>query len=374
MKGIKRHIYPGGNTPEGFYSYYQYILGQKEANRIICLKGGPGVGKSTFVRSVGEHFLDQGEDVDFMQCSSDTDSLDGIVLKGRKIAIIDATSPHMVDPVNPGAVDSIIHLGEFWDGEAIKKNKSLVMESNRKIKMWFGYCYNYLKSGASLYDNLADTYESAIEDGELYKITAKIVGDELGHKEITLNPGQLKKYFASGITPTGCQHYLKTLIRGYKKIYLLNGPVGLSNQRMLNIITESAMYRGMDVEAYYCPMKPETKMEHLLIPDLDMAFLSLNSYHDIELWELDGDGGFSPEIKMVDMNDMINWNDLEEQQDIIENSRQKLDEMIDNCVKCIAKAKKEHDILENYYIPNMDFKKIEVLRDEIIGKIEKNVL
>ena len=48
-KGRIRHMFPGGNTSQGFFSYYDYILGQEEANRIICIKGGPGVGKSTFM-------------------------------------------------------------------------------------------------------------------------------------------------------------------------------------------------------------------------------------------------------------------------------------------------------------------------------------
>ena len=43
---VQRHYFPGNNTPLGFYSYYRYILSQKEASRIICLKGGPGTGKS----------------------------------------------------------------------------------------------------------------------------------------------------------------------------------------------------------------------------------------------------------------------------------------------------------------------------------------
>lgn len=94
---LERHIYPGNNTTEGFYSYYNYILGQREANRIICIKGGPGVGKSTFMRKIGETYLEKGEDVDFMHCSSDNNSLDGVVLKNRRIALIDATSPHVVD-------------------------------------------------------------------------------------------------------------------------------------------------------------------------------------------------------------------------------------------------------------------------------------
>ena len=56
---IERHYFPGNNTPQGFFSYYKYILGQREANRIICVKGGPGTGKSTFMKRIGQRFAEQ---------------------------------------------------------------------------------------------------------------------------------------------------------------------------------------------------------------------------------------------------------------------------------------------------------------------------
>lgn len=368
MKGKIRHIYPGGNTPKGFFSYYQYILGQEEANRIICLKGGPGVGKSTFMRKIGEHFAEQGEDIDFMWCSSDPDSLDGVVLKQKKIALIDATSPHVVDPVNPGAVDSIIHLGDFWNGEALKKCKGHVLEINSKIKSWFASAYCYLSAAGSLYDAMAQAYDDALQDGEFYKLAAGIVGREMAHKEIAIKPGRLKKQFASAITPAGVQHHLESIMEGCKRLYMITGPVGLSSSRLLNIAAESALYRGMDAEAYYCPMKPDEKMEHLLIPQLDIGFVSLNSYHDLEPWERE------EEIKLVDMNDIIDWSRLEERGPMLADCESRMGALLEEGVRCIARARKEHDHLESYYIPNMDFKKIDELRNEIIGKIEKNVL
>ena len=113
MKGDQRNIYPGGNTPRGFYSYYNYILPQRKAEKIYCIKGGPGSGKSTLMKKTGEYFLEKGEDVDYLWCSSDPDSLDGILLPDRGVAVIDGTAPHVTDPVNPGAVDKIINLGMF---------------------------------------------------------------------------------------------------------------------------------------------------------------------------------------------------------------------------------------------------------------------
>lgn len=55
-----------------------------------------------------------GESVEYYYCSSDTSSLDGIVLKHSGTAILDGTSPHTTDPAYPGAVEEIINMGDFF--------------------------------------------------------------------------------------------------------------------------------------------------------------------------------------------------------------------------------------------------------------------
>ena len=49
MTGKTRKMFPGGNTANGFYSFFDYII-PNDVNRIFCLKGGPGVGKSSFMK------------------------------------------------------------------------------------------------------------------------------------------------------------------------------------------------------------------------------------------------------------------------------------------------------------------------------------
>ncbi len=365
MAGTERHMYPGNNTPEGFFSYYQYILGQREADRIICIKGGPGVGKSTFMRKIGEAMLKEGHNVDFMHCSSDNNSLDGIVLRDKKIALIDGTSPHVVDPVNPGAVDSIIHLGDYWDEDGIRKNKEALINNNERIKTIFSRAYNYLAAAGKMYDNLYSIYESAINHVEFYKISAKIVGDELAHKEISSRQGDIKKYFASAITPGGFENYLGSLLQGFRKIYLIKAPVGVSSERMLSLFMESAVYRGFSVEAYYCPMKPATKLEHLLIPELKLAFITSNQYHSQDPSALDTD------VVTIDLESIIHYETIRYQQSILEDSRNKMEELLDKAIFCLSQAKKEHDDLEKFYVPNMDFLKIEALRQELTHKISQ---
>ena len=84
------------------------------------------------MKRIGQRFAKLGEDIDYLHCSADENSLDGVILKNRKIALIDGTSPHITDPVTPGAVDKIINLGEFWNEEGIASNKEEIREIARK--------------------------------------------------------------------------------------------------------------------------------------------------------------------------------------------------------------------------------------------------
>ena len=60
---VERHYFPGNNTPLGFFSYYKHILGQREANKIVCIKGGPGTGKTTTINAIIRYFEGEGAEI-----------------------------------------------------------------------------------------------------------------------------------------------------------------------------------------------------------------------------------------------------------------------------------------------------------------------
>lgn len=91
-KGYVKRVFPGNNTPRGFFSFYDHIV-TADATRILVIKGGPGVGKSTFLSKIAEAMVDRGFDVELHHCASDNDSLDGVVFPQIGIASIDGTAP-----------------------------------------------------------------------------------------------------------------------------------------------------------------------------------------------------------------------------------------------------------------------------------------
>lgn len=366
---VERHYFPGNNTPLGFFSYYKHILGQREANKIVCIKGGPGTGKSTFMNRIVEYFASMDEDIDYLHCSADENSLDGIVLKDRRIAVIDGTSPHITDPVTPGAVDKIVNLGEFWDEEAIAVNKSEIIDLNEETSRWYRIAYNYLSAAKSVYRSLEEIYNDASEDSEIYKVVADIVGSEYGDLDISLKPGKRKKFFASAITGDGVVNYITSLLGDMKRVYMIDSPVGYSNSSFMEIVTEGAIYRGLDVEAYYCPMCPEEKIEHIVIPELKTAFVTMNRYHDIQPWEIPAPDESGQEIILIDMEDYMNILNIGKNSELIQSLNEEYDILLNKSVKHLSLARDTHLMVEKMYIPNMNFTQLSDMRDKLQAEL-----
>ncbi len=363
MTGTIRRYFPGNNTPEGFFSYYHNIQRQSDATRIWYLKGGPGTGKSTFIRRIGEVMCSEGEQIDFLHCSSDSDSLDGVLLKKKGFAIIDGTRPHLIDPSNPGAVDTIVHLGEFWDEKGLLQNKADIIKTTERIKGIYNVAYRYLAAAGEIYDALSYVESQHIGDAQFYEITKEIIDRELPDRKGSTQTGFIRRFFASAVAPKGTVNYIDSLTKGYKKTYLINSYTGSGSYKILNMLLEHVSLSGINSEACYCPMKPRTEVEHLLVPDLSVAFFTSNEYHKISPQDCSGKVT-EIDIETLKISEPIGFNGT-----MADLSRTEMNRLLEDATGCLAEAKKKHDLLESYYIPCMDFEGIERLR----GKIESEI-
>ena len=134
------------------------------------------------------------------------------------------------------------------------------------------------------------------------------------------------------------------------------------------MISECYVHRGYCIEQFYCPMDPKNKIDHILVPELEVGFLTLNDYHDMEARECNA------EIAILDMREFINWNNIEKYSDVIALFESDSSSLMTRAIENLGKAKQEHDVLESYYVPNMNFGKIANLTNEWICKIERNEL
>lgn len=160
-KGVElRHLeedccFAASNSAHGFHSYYAEFFDDAEIDRVFVIKGGPGTGKSRFMREVSEYAAARGWRSRMIYCSSDADSLDGVILqKGeQRWAFLDGTSPHVYEPKNPGVREEIINLGAFWDSYRLGERREEIARLNRIKQEGYRRAYRYLSAYGSVFEN-----------------------------------------------------------------------------------------------------------------------------------------------------------------------------------------------------------------------------
>lgn len=131
MTIFSKHYFVCANSAKGFQNFFPSNL--KSLNKIYILKGGPGTGKSSLMKKIGTALEEKEYSVEYIHCSSDPDSLDGLICRTLSIGIVDGTSPHVVEPTAPGAIEEYINLGIAWNIEELSKHKKKFFIYKKKL-------------------------------------------------------------------------------------------------------------------------------------------------------------------------------------------------------------------------------------------------
>ena len=142
--------FASANGFSGFRSYFPQIYSPQMHKRVFILKGGPGTGKSTLMKKIYDKGIEWGAAGELFYCSSDTRSLDGVILQNgeNSVAVIDGTAPHITDPILPGARDEIVDLGIAFDTNGLTGAYDELLKLNEKKISAYSKAYEYLSQSA----------------------------------------------------------------------------------------------------------------------------------------------------------------------------------------------------------------------------------
>ncbi|MGL5649700.1 MAG: PRK06851 family protein [Clostridium sp.] len=357
IKNKDRHMFLGGNTSEGFFSFFNYIISQEEATKIYCLKGGPGTGKSSLMKKIAFYFSTKGYNIEQFHCSSDDQSLDGVLIKELNVALLDGTAPHTIDPQTPGAIDTIIDLATCLDFEKIKPSKSSILSLNSHIGNCFKRAYKYLNAASILYKDWSDLNNSTLDKNLLFKFNVSL--KDMLFPNCRIAPlGKERHLFSTAFSPNGVVSYTSSLAENLDSIFILKGEPGLSKNEILKELGNTAIGYGYNIEYYHNPILPN-KISHLIIPELDTGIFSEGEISKLTIkgttFNLEN---MCDKTKLLTLKEDINFN------------KEEFEILLNKALSLITEAKLTHDTLEKIYVDNMDFNKVNKIYDTIVHEIE----
>lgn len=348
----------GANSCEGFVSYFGESFNRTDGWRALIIKGGPGTGKSTFMKKIAEKAVNSGLEAELCVCSSDPQSLDGVIIKDKKTVILDGTAPHVVEPIYPGACEEIVNLGEFWRGEDMRKNASEIISSTNKNQKLHKTASGYIQAAGELIcDNLK--LSSSYTDLNSAEQFGKRIAQKLFVKKKNFKPYEWVR-FIGGISPQGIEAYADTVENFYKNIIIIDDKYGAAANAVMNSVRKTVLERGYEIITLKNPFLPSKLIDHILVPELSLAFVTENEYIK-----------FSSSQRRIHARRFADVELMHRLRGRMLFNRRVARELLAGASKTLALAKAEHDTLESYYINAMDFDAVSQYAEQMSNEILK---
>lgn len=348
----------GANNKTKYCSLFNDLYDPYEKGCRIILKGGPGTGKSTLMKKVAEKFDKKGYFTERGYCSADPNSLDAVFAPDVDFCIFDGTAPHVLEPMLPGVSEHIVDLGAGWDRKYLREHINEIGELTKSNKLQHKKVAEFMKV-ASQIETQAVLICADFTDTDKVRRYARRLASRLIPAKKGSRQGQLKKRFLSAVSPDGITVQHDTVVALAERIVTIEDEFNAVSPYIAEQVCNYAIENGYDVYACYCPLFPEYKIEHIIIPELKTAVFTQNSYH----YSVD-DG--SQKIHATRFYDKASFEKNKEKLNFMRKAKR---ELVDEAVRKLSLAKEIHDRLEAYYITATNFDVINEIGEKIIKSV-----
>lgn len=334
------HIFLGANSGGGFYSLYDQLLNGR-LDDLLIIKGGPGCGKSGFMRTVAKELAAEGWEPVLVNCSGDPDSLDGVLFPAQKIGLVDGTAPHVLEPTYAVASERYLDLTRFYDVEGTKARRDEIVLHSDAYRAAYAEAYRILRAVDALEDERRAAVRAAMDFDKPARRLESILRREL--KGGGTRRGRVDRAFLGGMTHKGelCRFDTAEALCG--RIVAVDDSFGLAADTLARICGEAAE-AGYDVLACPNPGRPR-ELHHVLIPGAALAFVTSTArmpytgeaYRRVRADALAAKGLTREQKANLRLTARIGGSLREE------------------AAEALSRAKRAHDALEAAYNPCVDF-------------------
>lgn len=325
------------NTAKGFISYFDKVFCEEKLKRLYIIKGGPGTGKSTAMKKAARHWEDQGFRVSRFLCSSDPESLDGVICEEKRVAIIDGTAPHCTDTRFPGCVSEIIDFGDCWDKGILAQSTADIIKASTQKQDAYSKAYGYLRAMGEALRIASSSCEKCIDFKKLEEAAKRFY-----RKEMKKGTGfELKLAANQSYNHTG----LFTIIPHCERLCIVSDKFN-SAHFFLEKLFELAKQNEQKVLAGYSAAFPDR-----------LSMLSAEGFGFVSL-EVKEPYSLNP-YKIINMERFIKKDALQENKAQIRRAKKAAKLLEEEAAREFKRARYFHFCLEEIYKRAMDFEKLD---------------
>lgn len=252
-----RHYFAEGLTMRGYVTLVPLMMENWQHTYVFL--GGPGTGKSTLIKLVGLELLDRGYEIDFLRSARDPDSIAGLILPEKNLAMLDAIELSPLRWRAPGIIEKFIDFGAYCDERKLQKNRKAIIEAEKRLSNIQSQLEEELAEGLGrrLTVGMGTSQGELLPSGRTYSSRESegkagawlLVEDALAK----IQKSRAMPCFLHGLTPEGWLNLAPHFLSDYDQIRL----EGEETLDALSWVLREAQHLGQVIEIILHPINPD---------------------------------------------------------------------------------------------------------------------
>lgn len=275
---IPARCFAASNSAEGFRNYYGELFTDTHPDFLYVIKGGPGTGKSHFMKRVAHHARERGYTAVEYLCSSDPHSLDGLLLTAEgkpSLGFLDGTAPHGRDASLPGVREELIDLGRFLQGDCLRRRRDEISALSAAKAREYTAAYRYLKAAGEAEGVMDALILPCLRKDAIAALAERILRDQPDGETFCAIPSLRRAISMKGrVTLPSFEEAAAS--QGGRLMILQDHPTHEScgvAARLTELLLSVSRRKGLTVCVSYDPLIPR-KIDGLYYPATGLCILS----------------------------------------------------------------------------------------------------
>lgn len=249
-------------TRRGCHSFVPRLI--QDIARVWILKSPDPNRQTEFIKQLGENLASRGYEVEFWLSAMQPGGAEGVFFPQLDAAVVSGCLVHPLS--GPDERVELIDLGAA---------RGRIMDDAREeeLAVWQARLLHHKRLAEDLIENSLYMEEYLEQQVLVDSMDASldILSKEVQRMLFARQPGE-KHFYATALTLDGLMDYVTEVTGHCRTRYILHGPPGCGQSRVLEQTSLEALNRGWEVNYYHWALDPE-RVCLVLIPALNSALL-----------------------------------------------------------------------------------------------------
>ena len=257
---------------ENKISYLKSTLNWEHGWEIYLVTGSVMPLISRFLKSLAISLKEKGYDITLIPCASNAGFLDGIILEDKGVVFWGGDKSANCS-AHPIVCEKTIDLSTIHKSHMLVKHRPEIMNAMSASNALKTRADAFIKTAATFLVENMEMARECIDTKRIQRLVNKFFCDaEQGCGYCEINR------FLSAVCAEGIVYHSATPMKMCDKVYIISDECGAVSTAAMESVRALAAQKGHKVIVCHCPVMGSEKIDHIILPDLKLAFVTVNKY------------------------------------------------------------------------------------------------